>query len=243
MVFSIRREVDFADIPGSLAGLKGIPIELALPHRLDDLMAVKDRFGELEDFIFQNGIQVAGLHATQGSLIDDNFLSWAIPTMEFGRLFGVLYCVFHPNRCAKTRKADVQIMATQHLRELQRAVPEVRVCLESFSRPDRVYTPEEIVASPYPLVLDLSHLDPGRSYTLIEDFHPRIGIIHVSEVAYHEEYRKTQSHMPIGPTCKKAFKLLKKARWDGVLTLEYLFEFHQRMFIDRTQLEREWDSI
>jgi sugar phosphate isomerase/epimerase len=116
------------------------------------------------------------------------------------------------------------------------------LCLESFSG-DRVYTPEEIMQTPYPLVLDLSHIDPGRSYALIDHKADRIAVVHVSEVARHEKAGTTRPHMPIGKVCMNAFKMLKEKHWDGVLTLEYLPEFHSRMFEDRAWLEASWESL
>jgi len=37
MRFSIRRDVSLTSYTGDLSGLEGIPIELALPYRLEDL--------------------------------------------------------------------------------------------------------------------------------------------------------------------------------------------------------------
>ncbi len=50
MVFALRREVDMADIAGSLQGLKSVPIELALPWRRQDYEDTKERLPEVEDY-------------------------------------------------------------------------------------------------------------------------------------------------------------------------------------------------
>jgi sugar phosphate isomerase/epimerase len=242
MVCALRREVDMTDIAGSLQGLKSVPIELALPWRRQDFEATKGGLPEVEDYVRREGLIIAGLHATQGSLTQEDFLSWAIPTQEMARRLGAAYVVYHPNRVARTGRSDMQLFALQKLKELQRIIPEVTVCLETFGGPDRALTPEEIVKSPYPMVLDLSHLDPARSYALIDAHHPRIRTIHVSEVAWHGGYGKTQSHMPAGPVCAKAFELLRQKSWDGTLTLEYLAEFRAQMFTDRQRIEKEWGS-
>ncbi len=136
----------------------------------------------------------------------------------------------------------MQLFALQQLKELKRAVPEVAICLETFGGPDRVFTPEEIAKLAYPMVLDFSHLDPARSYALIEASHTRIRTIHVSEVAWHAEYGKTHAHMPAGSVCARAFEMLKQRRWNGTLTLEYLAEFHPQMFDDRQRIEKEWGA-
>ncbi len=240
MVFGLRKEINMSDIAGSLQGLRLIPIELALPWRRQDYEATKDRLQEVEDYVRHEGLVIAGLHATQGSLTQDDFLSWAISTQKMAHRLGAAYVVYHPNRVAKTRRGDLQLFAMQQLKALQRAVPEVAVCLETFGGPDRVFTPEEIVTSPFAMVSDLSHLDPARSYALIEASHTRIRTIHVSEVAWHGGYGKNQSHMPAGPVCARAFEMLQQRRWDGTLTLEYLAEFHEQMFDDRQRIEREW---
>ena len=243
MIVTIRHDVDLRDIKGSLPeSLAGIPMELALPYRLVDFIETLDRLGELEEYIARVGINMICVHAAQGSLITDDFMAWARPTQDFAAHLSARYVVYHPNRTAKTRRLDMQIIARQHLKELERAVPGVPVYLESFSGSDRIYTPEEIVAGPWPLVLDLSHVDPGRAFALIEASPGNIGALHVSEVAWFDKYRKQQSHMPAGPTCEKAFRLLKKKRWDGVMTLEYLPDFHDQMHIDRARIEAEWGN-
>jgi hypothetical protein len=212
---------------------------LALPYRLSDFVPSMDKLGELTAFIRAHNLRVIGVHAPQGSLVDDDFGKWATPTMQFTRDVGAGYCVFHPNRAAKTRRSDLQIIARDNLRALHIAVPEVLICLESFSG-DRVYTPEEIVESPWLLVLDLSHVDPGRAYALIQASCARIGVIHVSEIAWYEKYAKQRSHMPAGPTCARAFELLRQKKWDGVLTLEYLPDFRAQMITDRVRIEAEF---
>jgi len=240
MIFTtIRRDVDLTDIHESLANLDDIPIELALPYKLRDFVETIDRLDELEAYVRDNRIKVFGIHAAQGRITSDDFLKWAVHTQQFARATNARYVVYHPDRVGKTRRLNEQIVARQHLKDLERTVPGVQICIESFGGRDRLFTPEEIIGSPWPLVLDLSHLDPDRSYRLIEDHHYRILVIHVSEVAKDSD-GSTKSHMPAGPVCGRAFKLLKEHKWRGLLTLEYLHEFQDQMFADRTRIESEF---
>jgi len=166
-------------------------------------------------------------------------LKWAVHTQQFASATDARYVVYHPDRVAKTRRLDEQIIARQHLKELERTVPGVQICIESFGGPDRLFKPEEIIGSPWPLVLDLSHLDPGRSYELIKEHHHRILVVHVSEVAKDSD-GSMKPHMPAGQVCSRALKMLKQCRWRGFLTLEYLHEFQDQMFTDRTRIESEF---
>jgi sugar phosphate isomerase/epimerase len=236
VTFAVRREVDLRapELP------KGVPLEVALPWRLGDFLEQMDDLPRLEHYLIENGIHVASLHATQGKLTDDAFISWALPTVKLARKVGARIVVFHPNNAAKTEKFNLQLVALSNLKRLQRESGGVVVAIETFAHAKRVLTPEEVVTLKLPLVVDVSHLEPARTMTLIETYHRGIVGIHLSEVRWHDVYQKEHTHMPAGPICEKVLEKLRETKWRGVITLEYLSEFHELMFEDRDRLEAEW---
>ena len=236
VTFAVRREVDLRapELP------TGIPLEVALPWRLVDFLEQMKDLSRLERYLIENRVNVASLHAAQGKLTDDGFLSWALPTVELAKKVGASMVVFHLNNVAKKEKPNLQLLALANLRRLRHEAGDMAIAIETFAHPKRVLTPEEVVTLKLPLVVDVSHLDPGRTLALIDAYHAGIVGIHLSEVAWHEGYQKNQTHMPAGPVCQKVLEKLRQKNWHGVITLEYLREFHEKMFEDRARLEAEW---
>ena len=105
MCFAIRREVGFQTYQQDLKGLAGIPIELALPHKLEEYRTGRGNLGELTAFVKGAGIICPSVHAPQGRLTDDDFMTWARDIVLFAEVVGARSLVFHPEPCAKMNGA------------------------------------------------------------------------------------------------------------------------------------------
>ncbi len=181
MRFSIRRSIYFDAFDKWLSGLAGVPIELALPYKLDDFLTGMDRLDALAAYIHEKGVVVNTVHATQGRLCDDRFMSWALPTMTFAEKIGALVVVFHPESVRKLDKPNLQVVALNNLKALQR-LTSVTVAVETFGNAKRIITPEEMIEFRLPMVLDTSHLFQQRIFTVIEQYSRGIVAVHLSEL-------------------------------------------------------------
>ena len=58
MCFAIRREVGFQTYQQDLQGLAGVPIELALPYKLEEYLKGSGNLGALAAFVKKRGHQL-----------------------------------------------------------------------------------------------------------------------------------------------------------------------------------------
>jgi len=236
MRFSIRRGVNLQSLEESLAGLVGIPIELALPHKLDQFLPDMDRLDDLAAHVQDTGIIVSSVHAPQGRLADEGFMQWAVPTMHFAEKTGAPVAVFHPESVPKLSKPSAQSIALRNVKRLQ-SDTSVTVAIETFGSAKRVLTPEEVIERGLPLVLDTSHLFVRRIFEIIEAYHAGIVGVHLSEIRYDDEAGHDLPHMPVASYGIEVLQALRTRGWDGNVTLEYLPQYHDRLIPDRQALE------
>jgi len=207
------------------------PVELALPHRVDDFLRIADRMAEVRDFVLGRGIEVLSVHAAQGKLSADDYAKWAEPAMQLADEIGAKSVTFHPNQSKHNRQND-QISARRHLRALQRGRLAL-AAVETFGGHGRVLRPEEIVAKGLPLVLDTSHIhDDERIRRLIREYHQNIPAVHLSARTGSEQ------HLPIDAFCLEVVGLLQTLKWTGSVILEYLPWHHYRTKADLRLIER-----
>jgi len=236
MRFSIRRGVNLQDFKESLADLDGIPIELALPHKLDEFLADMDHLDDLAAYVQDAGILVGSVHAPQGRLADEDFMRWAVPTIRFVEKTGAPVAVFHPESVPKLLKPSAQAIALRNVKRLQRETS-VTVAIETFGSAKRVLTPEEVIERGLPLILDTSHLLVRRIFQVIETYHSGIVGVHLSEMRHDDAAGHDLPHMPVASYGIEVLQALRARGWDGNVTLEYLPQYHDRLIPDRQALE------
>ena len=236
MRFSIRRGVNLQDFKESLADLDGIPIELALPHKLDEFLADMDHLDDLAAYVQDAGILVGSVHAPQGRLADEDFMRWAVPTIRFVEKTGAPVAVFHPESVPKLLKPSAQAIALRNVKRLQRETA-VTVAIETFGSAKRVLTPEEVIERGLPLILDTSHLLVRRIFQVIETYHSGIVGVHLSEMRHDDAAGHDLPHMPVASYGIEVLQALRARGWDGNVTLEYLPQYHDRLIPDRQALE------
>jgi len=234
MKFSIRRDVSLTSYPQDLSGFEGIPIELALPYVLDSFLAGMDHLDDLAAYVQSAGIIVCSVHAAQGRLSDEAFMSWALPTTHFAEKIGAGVIVFHPERTAKADRTNLQLVALANAKRLQRET-DATVAIETFANPRCVLTPEEILEKKLPMILDTSHLFPERIFGIIEAYSQGIAGIHLSELR--GEGKESLPHLPVETYGFAILEALRATGWDGNVTLEYLPQFRGRLIPDRAALE------
>jgi hypothetical protein len=207
------------------------PVELALPYKVGDFLKIAGRMPEVRDFILTKGVEVLSVHATQGNLFEDRYRRWAGPAMALADQLGASSVTFHPNQ-AKSQRTDMQILAKQHLRDLQRNAKAL-AALETFGGRHRVFHPEEIMRAGLPMVLDVAHLhEDDLILRLIRDYHKHIPTVHLSARGEGEH------HLPIDGFCLKAVRMLQELGWNGGVVLEYLPWHHYRVRADLDLLRR-----
>lgn len=238
MKFAIRQEVSLNDFPARLFQIGRMPVELALPYKLEDYLeqAQKGFLEALAASVKFCGTVVSSVHATQGHLTDPGFMTWALETVRFAEEVGAGVVVFHPEQSRKDRRLDFQVMALQNLKRLRRET-EITVAVETFGGPKRILSPEEIGEKGLPMVLDTSHLFMERTLGVIRRYHKSIVLVHLSEP------RDGRQHMPVEGFGFDVLDTLKAVGWEGPVTLEYLPEFHSELVPHVEVLERMYGGL
>lgn len=239
--FCIRQEINLHDIEERLSGLKGIPIELALPHKLENYKLQRTKMTELGKYMIENDIIVYSVHAPQGHLSSQDFVGWARETVKLAESVGARVVIFHPENVKKFGKADKQMIALRNIRQLQRET-EVKVAIETFGGLKRILTPENIMQNGLPMILDTAHLFEERTFEIIDKYHSNIISVHLSEKRFDEVESESMPHMPIKELGFKILDRLKELNWKGVVTLEYLPKYHDRLIKDRQMLEEMYTT-
>ena len=235
MKFGIRREVDFTKPDYQLSGLAGINIELALPYKMEMFLPVQGELPSLAAAVARAGCVVQSVHAPQGHLTDEGFHDWSLATAKFAESVGASHVVFHPEESRQDMRVNKQILAMRHIRQLQRETS-VTVCIETFGSKKRIFRPEEICLEELPMCLDTSHLFVDRSMQLIEKYSTYISCVHLSEARLDESGQMKQ-HMPVQGYGFEILDKLLALGWNGIVTLEYLFEYHNRLIPDMLMLQ------
>ena len=233
MKFGIRREISFDKPDYQLDGLAGINIELALPYRMEDFFAGQEELPLLAAAVAEAGCVVQSVHAPQGRLADPVFHNWASATARFAEAVGADVVVFHPENSKKASRLDQQILALQNIKRLHKATTRY-IAIETFGGPKRILTPEEIGNFRISMVLDTSHLFPERTMDIIEKYHYHISAVHLSEP------RDGRQHMPVEGFGYQVLDMLRAKGWDGIVTLEYLPEYHDRLLPDLYKLQKQY---
>jgi len=242
MCLAIRKEVGFQTYQQDLAGLTGIPIELALPYKLEEYRKGSGNLGALAAFVNHAGIVCPSVHAPQGRLTDDGFFSWARDVVLFAEAVGARSVVFHPESVRKAERANLQLLAVRRVRELQRETA-VRIAIETFGSAKRVLVPEEVGERGLWMVLDTSHVFQDRALDLIRRYHATIAGVHLSEMREDEATGEVRPHMPVEGFGFEVLHLLQEKGWHGTVTLEYLPDYHHRLLPDRQALEGLFPTI
>jgi hypothetical protein len=186
---------------------------------------------EVKEFVNGAGIKVLSVHATQGFMVDEEYVKWARPAMQIADDLGASSVTFHPNQ-VKRERLECQSKVKKHLRELQEGFRAI-AALETFSGNRRIFRPKEIMDAGLPMVLDTAHLKEERKVLwIIKQYHQNIPAVHLSARGHGEH------HLPIDSFCLQVVKMLDEHKWDGSLILEYLPWHHYRMKDDLKLLER-----
>ena len=235
MIFGAR--VGFDIIEELEAHFRGVDfaVEIALPYQVGNFLKISDRMNEVRDFVQDRGIEVHSIHAPQGNLLLDAYKRWAEPTMKLADELDTKSVTFHPNQ-TKQQRLDGQLMARQHIKDLQ-GNAKALVAIETFGGRRRVFYPEEIVDLRIPMVVDTAHLHGNdRILNLIRKYHESIPTVHLSARGQNEH------HLPIDDFCLQVVQLLKELDWQGGIILEYLPWHHYRVKDDLVLLKLFFDG-
>ena len=240
----VAARVSFAAVHQIQDRLYGVdfPIELALPYKYLWWQEATEHFEEMLSVLKELDLVVPTIHATQSRITGSEFLKWGRQTLEIAECLGAKTVTVHPNRVAKNRRADFQESVRMHLREL-RHNSKVLISVETFGGKDRVFRPEELVASKLPMTMDVAHIaENGRLLRIIESHWQHIPVVHLSArgnnywgqqsgIPLSEEGR-SEHHMPVDPFCMGVVRKLVKLGWGGTVVLEYMPWYHYRLRSD-----------
>jgi sugar phosphate isomerase/epimerase len=235
MDVSLRRGIEFDVIEERVAASGDASIELALPYQPDEYLAGRHRLGEISRAVKDAGVKCTSVHAPHIRITHPDFRGLAEEIVRFALDLGTGVVVFHPERVRKADKAELQPVATETIKALQDATGAV-LSIETFSHNRRIFTPEETIACGLQITLDTSHLPQRRSMQLVREHAEKIVNVHLSEARFNELEGHDMTHMPIGDFGFSVIRRLLEQGWDRVITLEYLFDYHQRMFVDRDRI-------
>ena len=217
-----------------------MPIEIALPPRLDDFLRDRHLLQDVKLHIDQFGIPVRSLHAPHGDLADQAFREWADEIAGFAEAQGAETAVFHPETRTGEERNDGKALALENIRSLQ-ARTQAAIAVETFWEEDRVLTPDEIMDNGLPMVLDTSRIPKPEITWITESYHTHVKNVHLSAVTpggeHHIAMRKFR---PIDndPFCLDLLDRLHELGWNGVVTLEYVPWLSSKSMEDRHLLER-----
>jgi len=204
---------------------KGIdfPIELALPWKYHELwLPIENNINDIISFFKSSSITILSIHATQGRITDDAFLTWGKKTIEIAKELGVKHIIVHPNHVHKEQRQTYQMKAVENLKKLSDET--CTFSIETFTGKSRVLRPMEIVDLELPMTLDVAHIkDDQITYRIIDKYWKNIKTVHLS--AKNEK----EHHLPIDIFCVKILKKLYKLGWQGNVILEYLPWHHYRV--------------
>lgn len=240
MRFCIRREIDFENSVKQLRQVQGVPIELALPHLLDDFLRDRHRLENVERQLKEFNIPVWSVHAPQGDLCDEAFKSWAGRAIQFAEEVGSEILVFHPEEHLGNSRQEKQSAALTNIKYLQDRT-QVTIALETIWDYDPVLTPDEIMGHRLPMVLDTSYLPKPEITWIIESYRTHLVNVHLSAVTPGgERCEAGRQFRPIDSDsfCLDLLDRLHELGWDGVVTLEYMPWLSAKSVDDRILLER-----
>lgn len=231
MKFCVRRSVHFDDFERWFSGFKGIPLEVVLPHDMQEFWSVVGRFGELAAYVRDNGYLVNSIHAPHGRLSGNAFMAWAPQVTRFAERTGAGLVVYHPEgNIAKARKSRFQAAALGNIKVLQGRTP-VTVAIETFGNKSRIFTPSEIIEHCLPMVLDTGHVDEEYAFELIEQYSGNIVAVHLSENSIDPTFgTKVMGRLPVESYGIEVLKALQARGWNGTVTLEYLPDYKDGLF-------------
>lgn len=210
-----------------------MPVELALPYKMDDYKGIRHHLPELATQLREWGTKVLTVHAPQGRLTDPDFPNWAEEVGWFAASIGVREVTLHPSRCPK----DVDRLLWQKrivriLKQLQ-ATCKVIFALETFPGEKQIFTPYAIIRYRLPMVLDVAHIQNHcEVMSIIDQYHASIVTVHLSAKG------QGKHHLPIDEECLEVVKRLREHRWEGNIILEYLREYHDRLQEDLDLLQK-----
>jgi len=238
MRFCIRREIGLENCKERLQRVGNIPIELALPPRLEDFLQSRDRLIDIKRHIDAFSIPVLSVHAPHGHLVDESFRNWAMGVIGFAESLGSEIVVFHPEKQKKELRRNEQAAALLNIKYAQDRT-KVAIAVETFWGEDRVLTPDEIMENHLPMVLDTSLVPKPEIIWIIESYRTHLVNIHLSAVM--GEWGRAAHHFrPVenDAFCLDLLDRLYELGWKGVVPLEYLPWLSEKSKEDRQLLER-----
>jgi len=220
--------------------VEGVPIEIALPPKLEDYLEHRHRLQDVKRLLKQFKIPVRSVHAPHGHLADESFKQWAPGVVGFAEAIGADIVVFHPETRSHDTRQDEQTTAILNIKYVQDRT-QALVALETFWEKDRVLTPDEIMENRLPMVLDTSLIPKPEITWIMESYRTHVVNVHLSAVKPgNNEHRASRQFMPVDsdPFCLDLLDRFQELGWDGVVTLEYLPWLSCKSLEDRHLLER-----
>ncbi|MGA1824835.1 MAG: hypothetical protein ACMUIP_09230 [bacterium] len=229
-MMKIGARVSFEHMDDLTRNFKSVdfPFELALPWHYQNMwLPVQDRITEIIDFFKNNDFEILSLHATQGKITEESFLTWGRQTLSIAQNLEIRDITIHPNMI-KSQRTRFQEQVLHYIKLLG---GEDHFSIETFAGKNRIFTPRDLVERSLPITLDTAHIyDRQEVMDLIGRNHRNIRTIHLSAIG------KGEHHLPIDDFCIKVAEQLKKINWSGNLILEYLPWHHYRLRDDITML-------
>jgi len=230
--FGIRQSFDrIEEIEDRYANLT-VPVELALPYHWNIYEPIRRHLKDIAEKIKSYSTQILSIHAVQAPITDYRFKEWGKEIKDFAAILRVKTITLHPNNV--NQKVNAQKEARKNLKYFSRLYNEdIIFCIETFEGKRRVFTPDETVEYNIPMTLDASHIrNNEKIWSLLKNYKENIFNVHLSA------RDNSNKHLPIDNFCKEVVSYLIKSNWKGNVILEYLFEFHNKLFSDLELLKK-----
>jgi len=240
MRFCIQREIDFRNFKDRLLKIQGVPLELALPHTLNDFLQNRHRLLDITRHLKERAIPVWSIQAPHGHISDATFRTWAPGIVGFAEAVGAETVVFFPEISSPEHRLEKQALALVNLRDLQERTKLI-IGVETVAEMSRILTPSEIMQNNLPMVLDTSLISKPDITWILESYNTHVVNVHLSAVAHVGENRSAdKKNQPVDsdPFCLDLLDRLSELDWKGIITLEYTPWLTSKSLEDRQLLEQ-----
>ena len=240
MQFCIRREIDFVNSEERLRRVGRVPIEIALPLRIEDFFDDQRPLINIKRQLEAFEVPVYSVHAPHGRLADESFRTWAGRVIGFAESVGAGIAVFHPEKRPGESPQESKSEAILNLKYVQDRT-RVVVAVATFWDDNPILSPDDIMEHHLPMVLDTSLMPKSEITWIMESYHTHVVNVHLSAVTPPGKgHAAIRHYRPVDndPFCLDILDRFHEIGWDGLVTLKYMPWLSNKSMEDRVLLER-----
>ncbi|MBW3016540.1 hypothetical protein KY309_02930 [Candidatus Woesearchaeota archaeon] len=171
--------------------------------------------------------KIVSVHGPREPL-NERFKHLHYKAAELAKIYGAGHVVVHPQKTPdETERLEQQKEAFKIINTMREKG--ITAAIETFKGRNRILTPRETTRYNLGMALDTSHLDDLDVYEFMATYQ-NIPVIHLSGKT------ETEQHQPIDLLCETWVEDLLRAKWNGVLVVEYMPDLREQELKDARYL-------